>query len=323
MFKIKEIVVENDLVIAPMAGITNNAFCELCFEFGAGCIIKEMVSDKALIYDNEKTLKMIEEPKNKKGILGIQVFGNEIESMVKACMILDKTGYDFIDINMGCPVSKITKQGSGCALMLEEDKAYKMVKEIVASVKKPVTVKMRIGYNMENINFLSLAKKLEKAGVSMITLHGRTKSQMYEGKADWNYIKELKKHLKIPVIGNGDIRTVDDYIEAKNKTKVDGIMIGRAIVGRPFLIREINCYENGLNKPNFSIEEIMNMMVEHAKKLINLKGEKIAMKEFRSIGVHYFSSLAHGSSFRRKITTIETFKDLQEIVDEYLAFVIT
>lgn len=320
MFQIRDLVVKSDLIIAPMASITNNAFIELCFELGAGIVVKEMVSDKALIYDNERTLEMIKEPDNKTGLVGIQVFGNEIDSMVKACKILDQTNYDFIDINMGCPVNKIVKQGSGSALMLDEDKAFNLVKSIVEAVKKPVTVKLRSGYYSHTPNYLSLALKLEKAGASMITLHARSKTQMYQGHADWNQIKELKKHLKIPVIGNGDIKTLDDYLQAKEFSQVDGIMIGRGIVGNPFLIKQIINYQNNFQTQKIEVKDIMQTMLNHAQKLINLRGEEVAMAQFRKISPNYFSGLKNGSKFRAKLTKVESYEQLKMIVDEYLEF---
>ncbi len=318
MLKIKDLEIKNDIVIAPMAGITNNAFMDLCFNLGAGLVIKEMVSDKALIYENEKTLKMLMESPIKLGPTGIQIFGSEKESMVEAAKIIDKTNYDLIDINMGCPVNKIVKQGAGSALMLDEDKAVEIVEEIIKNVSKPVTVKMRLGYTKEDINCVRLAQKLEAVGVAAISLHARTRSQMYNGESDWSYIKEMKEKLKIPVIGNGDVKTLNDYIEKKNYSKVDGVMIARGVVGNPYLIRQIINYNNNLPIDTVNIDEIMSICLNHAEKLIELKGEAVAMKEFRAIGAHYFSGLPNCAKFRSRVIKIDTLNDLKEIINDYL-----
>lgn len=320
MLKIRDLEIKNDIVIAPMAGITNNAFIDLCFKFGAGLVIKEMVSDKALIYENEKTLKMIEESSQKLGPTGIQLFGNDISSMVEAAKILDKTNYDLIDINLGCPVNKIVKQGSGSALMLDEDKTVAMIKAIVANVKKPVTVKMRLGYSKDNINCIDLALKLEKVGVSAISLHARTRSQMYQGQSDWQYIKKMKEKLKIPVIGNGDIKTLDDYIDKKNYSKADGIMIARGVVGNPYLIKQIVNFQNNLTCDEIDVEEIVDICLKHAESLILLKGEKVAIKEFRGVAGYYLSGLKHCTKYRSRLVRIDSFQELQTILMEYLKF---
>ena len=240
MLVIKNKEIKSPIIIAPMAGITNGAFRELCFEFGAGLVYTEMVSDKAIFYNNKKTMDMLEID-DRFHPVSLQLFGRDIDTMVYAAKIMDtQTNCDFIDINMGCPVQKVVKTGAGSAMMLDEDNAVEVVKAIIQNVSKPVTVKMRLGFTLKNMNYLSLAKRLEEVGVSAIALHARTRGQMYDGHSDWSHIKNLKDNLKIPVIGNGDVKTVDDFIKMKEETGCDAVMIGRGIVGNPFLIKEIS-----------------------------------------------------------------------------------
>lgn len=304
----------NPIIIAPMAGITNNAFRELCLEFGAGLVCAEMVSDKALFYGNDKTEKMIEVGEGHP--CSLQLFGSDTETMGLASKYLtEHSDCDIIDINMGCPVTKVIKTGAGSALMKDEDKALDIVKAVLDNTNKPVTVKMRLGFDKQNINFLSLAKKLENTGIKAITLHARTRSEMYEGKAHWEYIKELHENLSIPVIGNGDIKTLDDYIA--HKDDCDAIMIGRGIVGNPFLIKEILNYEEG--KPNDSItyKDKFDMCLKHAYKLVELKGEKIAIREMRGLAPHYISGLYNSTTYKNKMSKLNTYEDLSNLLDEY------
>ena len=317
MFKIKNIEIKNPIIIAPMAGITNGAFRELCFEFGAGLVYTEMVSDKAIFYNNKKTLDMLEIDDNYHPI-SLQLFGDDIETMVYAAKIMDKqTNCDFIDINMGCPVQKVVKTGSGSAMMLDEDKTTQIVKAIIENVDKPVTVKMRLGYTLKNMNYLSLAKKLESVGVAAIALHARTRGQMYDGHADWSHIKTLKDNLNIPVFGNGDVKSVDDFIRMRQETGCDGVMIGRGIVGNPFLIKEISNYLQGKPSNSITIDDRFNYCLKHAEKLVKLKGEKLGMSEMRGLAPHYISGLYEATKYKEKMNKLNTYDELVQILDEY------
>ena len=317
MLHIKNKEIKSPIVIAPMAGISNGAFRELCFEFGAGLVYTEMVSDKAIFYDNKKTMDMLVVDDNYHPI-SMQLFGSDKDSMVYAAKILDKkTNCDFIDINMGCPVHKVVKTGAGSAMMLEEDKAVDIVKAIIDNVDKPVTVKMRLGYTLKNMNYLSLAKKLESVGVSLIALHARTRGQMYDGHADWRHIKPFKENLSIPVIGNGDVKTVDDFIRMRQETNCDGVMIGRGCVGNPFLIKEISNYLDGKDNIEISIDEKFKYCLAHAEKLVNLKGERIGISEMRGLAPHYISGLYEATTYKEKMNRMDTYSDLVNILNEY------
>lgn len=313
--KIGNIKLKNNIIIAPMAGISNGSFRELCFEFGAGLVEMEMVSDKAIFYMNKKTLKMLEVD-DRFHPVSIQIFGSDPKTMAYATRkICDETNADIIDINMGCPVNKVVKTGAGAALMKDEKLALKVVKAVLKESNKPVTVKMRLGWDKNSINYLSLAKKLEKAGVSAITLHARTRSQMYQGNADWEAIKALKKELKIPVIGNGDIKTVDDYVKYKNYC--DGIMIGRGVVGNPFLIKQIINYNEGKRNYKISYKRRFNQLLNHTKKLIKLKGEKGAIYEMRGIAPHYLTGLYGCAKYKNRLISITNYNDLVKLLDDY------
>lgn len=320
MFHIKNKEIKSPIIVAPMAGISNGAFRELCFEFNAGLVYTEMVSDKAIFYNNKKTFDMLE-ISDELHPVSLQLFGNEVKTMVYAAKILDnETNCDFIDINMGCPVNKVVKTGSGSAMMKDENNTVKVVKEIVKNVNKPVTVKMRLGWDKNNMNYLSLSKKLEDVGVSAIALHARTRSQMYEGHSDWSHIKVLKDNLSIPVMGNGDVKSVEDFKKMKDETGCDGVMIARALVGNPFLIKEINNYLNNEDKVEVSIDDKLDYCLSHARKLVDLKGEKLGISEMRGIGPHYLSGLYNASIYKNKMNSMKTYEDLLNIISEYREF---
>lgn len=317
-WNIKDIMIANQVVIAPMAGISNPAFRVICKEFGAGLIYTEMVSDKALYYDNEKTVGMtdVEEQEHP---LTMQIFGHDIETMVYAANYLDtKTNCDIIDINMGCPVNKIVKSNAGSALMKDVEYAINMSKAVVDSVHKPVTVKMRIGWDMDSITCVELAKGLEAVGVSALAVHGRTRKQMYEGHADWSYIKMVKEAVSIPVMGNGDIHSGEDAKRMFDETGCDAVMVGRGVLGDPWLIKDIVTYlETGQHMDVVGIEEKFNMARLHAKRLCNLKGEVVGIREMRGHAAWYVKGLPKSHRLKDALTKMDTYEQLEQILLNY------
>lgn len=318
MWKIRDIEIANQVVIAPMAGISNIAFRSICKQFGAGLITAEMVSDKALYYDNIKTLRMTQIDANEHPV-SMQLFGHDIDSMVYAAKLLDKeTDCDIIDINMGCPVTKVIKANAGSALMKEVDHAVAMVKAVIENVDKPVTVKMRAGWDSSSINAVELAVALEKVGVAAVCVHGRTKVQMYEGVADWDIIKAVKQAVTIPVIGNGDVKSVEDMKAMLEYTGCDAVAIGRGVLGNPWLIKQCVSYlEKGVNEAKVDYEERFALMQEHTKRLCDLKGEYVAIREMRGQATWYLKGLPSSHQFKDQIAHMETVEQMNQILDTY------
>lgn len=318
MLKIGNIEIKNKVIIAPMAGVSNIAFRTIMKEFGAGLIYAEMVSDKALSFRNEKTLKMIKVVPEERP-LSMQVFGGDKESIVKGAMIIDKeSDCDIIDINLGCPVSKIVKSDAGAKLMLDPQKVFEIVSEVVASVEKPVTVKMRTGWNNQTINCVEIAKLCEKAGAKAIAIHGRTRAQMYSGNADWDYIKQVKEAVSVPVIGNGDIRSPEDAKRMLEETGCDAVMIGRGVLGNPWLCAQtVEYLETGSYQKVIDDEEKLNRTINHMERLIELKGEKIALLEMRTHAAWYVKGMKGASFVKREIGSISKPEDLHNLVESY------
>lgn len=316
-WKIGNIEIQNQIVVAPMAGISNQAFRLCCKEFGAGLIYTEMLSDKALVHENVKTLKMTQISDEEQPIT-MQVFGSDKETLLEAAKKLDlETDCQIIDINMGCPAPKIIRSNAGSFLMKNVDYAYELVKSVVDNVSKPVTVKMRLGWDDDTINCIEMAQKMEQAGVSAIALHGRTRKQLYEGKADWKWIKKVKEAVSIPVIGNGDITTPEDAKRMLEETGCDAVMIGRGILGDPWLIKR--CLKYLENEVDFevSVNERFIMARKHAKRLIALKGEYTAMLEMRSHGSWYIKGLKNANKVKNIISKVTSYEEFDTILIKY------
>lgn len=317
MWKIRDVEIANQIVIAPMAGVSNLAFRELAKQFGAGLIYAEMVSDKAICYNNKKTKDMTYVSEQERP-LSMQLFGYEVDSMVKAAQFLDtETDCDIIDINMGCPVKKVVSCGSGSALMKTPELAEEIVKAVVKAVKKPVTVKIRAGWDENSINCVEFAQRMEKAGASAIAVHPRTRKQFYEGKSNWDLIRQVKEAVSIPVIGNGDIHTPQDAERMLKETGCDAVMIGRAVLGDPWLIRQVAEAFEGKEITEVSWQQRFEMILEHAQRLCDLKGEKAGIREMRGHAMWSIHGLPYSARVKTHMNQLNTYADLENLLKTY------
>ena len=316
--KIGNIEIENCLALGPMAGVTDLPFRLLCKEMGCNMLYTEMVSAKAILYKNKNTKELLNIDKNEHPV-GVQLFGSDPDIMAQIAAQVEEGECDFIDINMGCPVPKIVNNGEGSALLKQPKLVEEILTKMVKAVNKPVTVKIRKGFENGTVYAVEIAKIAESCGVSAIAVHGRTREQYYSGKADWDVIKDVKKAVKIPVIGNGDIFSAEDAKAMKEYTGCDGLMVARGARGNPWIFREIKEYlENGnvIEKP--TINDIREMIIRHAKMLVNYKGEYTGIREMRKHIAWYTAGLPHSAELRRMCNQIETMENLVETVNAKL-----
>ena len=318
-FYIGNVLIPNRVVLGPMAGNTNYAYRKIAKEFGCGLLYAEMVSDKGLNYKNAKTREMINVYPDEHPV-SMQIFGSTVSDMVEAARYVDEnSNCDIIDINMGCPVNKVAKKGkAGSALLQDPKLVFDIVSNVVKNVKKPVTVKIRSGWDSNSINAVEIAKLIEEAGASAIAIHGRTRAQMYSGKADWSIIKQVKEAVKIPVIGNGDIKDALDAKKMIDETGVDAVMVARGSLGNPFVFREINEYlENGVLIERPSYDCLHETILRHVKYLRELKGDHLAMLEMRGQIAYYLKGLPNSTAFKSELFKTKTIEDTLNIVELY------
>ena len=317
-WSIGNVKIANKIVLAPMAGICNSAFRRICKEMGCGLIYAEMVSDKAIFYNNQKTIDMLYMTEEERPIVQ-QIFGSDKESFVAAAKyIYENMKPDIIDINMGCPVPKVAVRAqAGSALLKNPEKIYDIVKAVVESVPIPVTVKIRSGWDNNSINAVEVAKTIEKAGASAICVHPRTRSQGYSGKADWSVIKAVKEAVNIPVIGNGDVKTPEDVVRMLDETSCDAVMIGRGILGNPWLIKNaINLLE-GRELEEVSPLDRVDMCLKHLDNLKEVKNEKTACLEIRNHIGWYFKGIKDANVVKNKIYQTSNIHDIIDILNEF------
>ena len=317
-WKIGNVKISNQVVLAPMAGICNSAYRQICKDMGCGLIYAEMVSDKAITYNNQKTIDMLYMTEKERPI-SQQIFGSDKESFVEAAKFIEKEMKpDIIDINMGCPVPKVAVRAqAGSALLKDPDKIFDIVSSVVSAVNVPVTVKIRSGWDSNHINAVEVAKVIEKAGASAICVHPRTRSQGYSGKADWNIIKEVKENVSIPVIGNGDIKSPEDAKRMLEETKCDAVMIGRGVLGNPWLIKNIVNYLDGKDVIDVSIVDRIDMCLKHLKLLDCLKNEKLACLEIRNHISWYFKGIKGANELKNKVYQTTNIHDIILLLNEF------
>lgn len=313
--KIGNVVLKNNLILAPMAGITNLPFRIICEKFGPGMVCTEMASSKAMFHNDQKTKRLLNTEGEKRPI-SFQIFGSDEETMGYSAKVLSKSA-DIIDINMGCPAPKVVKNGDGSKLLLDLEQAKKVMEAVVRNSEVPVTVKIRKGWDKEHVVAKEVVKIAEEVGISAITIHGRTRSEFYSGKADWEIIKEIKQSVNIPVIGNGDVVDEETAYQMFEQTGVDGIMIGRGAFGNPWIFRNIKHFlETGEKLPQPTNEEKLEIMKQHIELAVQEKGD-IAVKELRKHIAWYTKNLKNSSEFRNSINVIEDKQELINRLEEY------
>ncbi|MBO5278816.1 MAG: tRNA dihydrouridine synthase DusB [Lachnospiraceae bacterium] len=315
--RIGNIEIDNNLILAPMAGVTDLPFRLLCKEQGCGLLYTEMVSAKAIQYNNKNTYALLEiEPEERP--VALQLFGSEPDIMADTAARLEEGPYDIFDINMGCPVPKIVNNGEGSALMKNPQLAAEIVSAMVKAVKKPVTVKFRKGFTDDSVNAVEFAKRLEQAGAAAVAVHGRTRQQYYSGKADWDIIRQVKEAVSIPVIGNGDIVSPESAKKMLEETGCDGLMIGRGVRGNPWLFKQIRDYlETGSYESSPSVQEVKEMILRHGRLQLKYKGEYTGIREMRKHVAWYTAGYPHSAALRNEVNSVETFEELSDLMQKF------
>lgn len=311
---IGNITLENPVILAPMAGVTDLAFRLLCKEQGAGLLCMEMISAKAIQFKNKNTYSLMEIRPEEKPV-SLQLFGSDPDVISEMAKEIEERPFDILDLNMGCPVPKVVNNGEGSALMKQPKLAGEIISKTVKAIQKPVTVKIRKGFNDQNINAVEMAKIAQESGAAAVTIHGRTREQYYSGTADWDIIRQVKEAVTIPVIGNGDVTDGPSAVALMEQTGCDGVMVGRAARGNPWIFQQILHYMlTGKEDGRPGLEEVKKMILRHARLQLEYKGEYTGIREMRKHVAWYTSGYPHSAELRRKINQVETMKQLEEFL---------